>query len=242
MKVQTLVVFLTSVTVTINAQNQERVIGGSDAQEGQFPYQVSLRVSGRHVCGGTIISSKFLLTAAHCVENIKATDLYIRAGSIYNNEGGVLINVVRTIIHEKYRKPKFDVALLELDYPLEFDNDINFIPLATEEVQRGEAVIISGWGLQSEKGQIPDRLQWNTLTALSKKQCRRNFGKNSKAILCLGHASGQSACYGDSGGPATYNDRLVGVSNFGVDKCGSESPNGYAKVFFYHDWIIEQVH
>lgn len=133
------------------------------------------------------------------------------------------------------------MALLELDYPLEFDSEISRIPLATEEVQRGEDVIISGWGLQSENGATPDVLQWNTLTALSKLQCRRNFGKNSKAILCLGHVSGQSACYGDSGGPATYNGRLVGVSNFGVEDCGSDSPNGYAKVSFFHDWIVEHV-
>lgn len=167
--------------------------------------------------------------------------MYIRAGSIYNNEGGVLRNVIRAVVHDKFKKLKFDVALLELEYPLEFDSEITFIPLATEEVQRGDDVIISGWGLQSEKGDIPDLLQWSTFTALSKKQCRRKFGKNSKAILCLAHVSGQSACYGDSGGPATFNERLVGVSNFGVDKCGSDSPNGYAKVSFYHDWIIENL-
>lgn len=167
--------------------------------------------------------------------------MYIRAGSIYNTDGGVTRSVARVIIHEKYKKPKFDVALLELESPLEFDSEIALIPLATEEVQRGEDVVISGWGLQSENGPIPDVLQWNTLTALSKKQCRRNFGKNSKAILCLGHGSGQSACYGDSGGPATFDGRLVGVSNFGVDKCGSDSPNGYAKVSFYRDWIVEHV-
>lgn len=69
MEGQMLVVFLIS---AINAEHQsaERVIGGSDAQEGQFPYQISLRVGGSHVCGGTIISNKFVLTAAHCVERI----------------------------------------------------------------------------------------------------------------------------------------------------------------------------
>lgn len=149
--------------------------------------------------------------------------------------------MVRVMIHEKYKKPKFDVALLGLDSALEFDDDIASIPLAKEEVPSGEDVIISGWGLQSERGEISDVLQWNTLNALSKIQCRRKFGKYAKAILCLGHASGKSACYGDSGGPASYDGRLVGVSNFGVDKCGSDSPNGYAKVSYYHDWIIERV-
>lgn len=69
MKGQSLVVLLISV-VTAQDRNLERVIGGSDAQEGQFPYQISLRVGGEHVCGGTIISNKFILTAAHCVEKI----------------------------------------------------------------------------------------------------------------------------------------------------------------------------
>lgn len=133
------------------------------------------------------------------------------------------------------------MALLEIDYPFEFDEDVYSIPLATEEVSRGDEVVISGWGLQSEQGSIPEILQWNTLTALSKTQCRWKFGKNSKAILCLGHSSGKSACYGDSGGPATFKGKLVGVSNFGVESCNSDSPNGYAKVSYYHDWIVKHI-
>lgn len=59
---------------TVNGLYQDRVIGGSDAQKGQFPFQISLRVGGSHVCGGTIITNKFILTAAHCVENIRVQE------------------------------------------------------------------------------------------------------------------------------------------------------------------------
>lgn len=69
MEGQILIVFLAR-AITAQHISPERVIGGSDAQEGQFPYQVSLRVGGLHVCGGTIISSHFILTAAHCVEKV----------------------------------------------------------------------------------------------------------------------------------------------------------------------------
>lgn len=73
MEGQILIVFLVR-AITAQHISPVRVIGGSDAQEGQFPYQVSLRVRGLHVCGGTIISNDFILTAAHCVEKVHAQE------------------------------------------------------------------------------------------------------------------------------------------------------------------------
>lgn len=69
MRGEILVVFIISGAITERI-TPEKVLGGSDAQDGQFPYQVSLRIGGSHVCGGTIISDNFILTAAHCVEKV----------------------------------------------------------------------------------------------------------------------------------------------------------------------------
>lgn len=55
---------------SVISQDLDRVLGGSNAKEGQFPYQVSIKVHGSHVCGGSIVSDYFVLTAAHCVENV----------------------------------------------------------------------------------------------------------------------------------------------------------------------------
>lgn len=161
----------------------------------------------------------------------------IRAGSTERMQGGVLRNAVKVIMHESYSQSSFDVALLELDLPLIFSTNIQAIPLATEEVPAGEKVIISGWGRLWTGGDIPYKLQFNTLIALSKSQCLRKILQSSDGLLCLDHAADNGACNGDSGGPAIYNGQLVGVANFVIIKCGSDRPDGYAKVSYHFDWI-----
>lgn len=161
----------------------------------------------------------------------------IRAGSTQRLQGGVLRGVAKVIMHENYSQSNFDVALLELDLPLIFSKNIQAIPLASEEVPPGEEVVISGWGRLWHGGDIPYKLQWNTLIALSKSQCFRKIFQSSDGLLCLDHASDNGACNGDSGGPAIYNGQLVGVANFVVLKCGSDRPDGYAKVSYHLDWI-----
>lgn len=153
-------------------------------------------------------------------------------------QGGVLRNVVKVIMHEDYNsQSNCDVALLELDLPLIFSTNIQAIPLATEEVPAGEEVIISGWGRLWQGGDIPYKLQWNTLIAISKSQCFKKILQLSDGLLCLDHVLDNGACNGDSGGPAIYNGQLVGVANFVVIKCGSDRPDGYAKVSYHLDWI-----
>lgn len=58
------------------AQPSGRIVGGIDAVEGQFPHQISLRRSGSHTCGGSIISHNYILTAAHCVGAEDADGVY----------------------------------------------------------------------------------------------------------------------------------------------------------------------
>lgn len=71
------------------AEVEPRIIGGQNAEDGQFPYQVSLRtkLSNKHFCGGSIISSRFILTAAHCSEGITSKPLFVFAaiGSVRRN-------------------------------------------------------------------------------------------------------------------------------------------------------------
>lgn len=163
--------------------------------------------------------------------------LTIRAGSTERLQGGDLRKVVKVVMHENYNGSNNDIALLEIDLPLIFSKNIQAIPLATEEVPAGEPVVISGWGRLWQGGDIPYKLQWNTLVSLSKAQCLRKILQSSDGLICLDHAADNGACNGDSGGPAVYGGKLVGVANFVVVKCGSDRPDGYAKVSYHLDWI-----
>uniref|UniRef100_A0A1L8EGG5 Putative serine protease sp24d-like protein n=1 Tax=Haematobia irritans TaxID=7368 RepID=A0A1L8EGG5_HAEIR len=228
------------------AEPTGRIVGGVDAYEGQFPHQISLRFSGSHICGGSIISRNYILTAAHCVGAEDEDGVYhvddakyftIRAGSTNRLMGGVVKQVVEIIVHEDYGNFINDVALLKLESPLIFSANIQAIPIATEEVPVGSAVGISGWGRLKTGGDIPIKLQHNTLESISKLKCFTSILMSSDALICLAHPSDNGACNGDSGGPATYNNELVGVAGFVVGGCGTTNPDGYAKVFYHRDWI-----
>lgn len=80
--------------------DHNRVISGEDAKPNQFPHQVSLQVNWNHICGGAILSEKWILTAAHCIGNYY---LNIRAGIVDLNEAdGQYAFVLKTIVHPDY--------------------------------------------------------------------------------------------------------------------------------------------
>ncbi|XP_054728596.1 serine protease SP24D-like [Anastrepha obliqua] len=239
--------FFAVALVTVTANPTGRVVGGYDAVPAEFPHQISLRMEHRHICGGSIIKSNYILTAAHCVVETGTTPyaaeyFTIRAGTHNRIAGGVIIQVKRVVVHQGYSSVTNDLALLELAEHLTFSEKIQPIQLASAEVPAGSEVIISGWGLLENNGDtLPIILQWNRVEALSKSQCLRKILISSDALICLDHPSGAGACNGDSGGPATYNGELVGVAGFVVIGCGTSRPDGYAKVFYNLDWIQENM-
>ncbi|XP_013112888.1 serine protease SP24D [Stomoxys calcitrans] len=235
-----------TILAVATAEPTGRVVGGEDAYEGQFPHQISLRFSGSHICGGSIISRNYVLTAAHCVGAEDENGVYhvddasyftIRAGSTNRLMGGVIKQVVEVIVHENYGNFINDVALLKLETPLIYSQNVQAIPLASAEVPVGSTVGISGWGRLKTNGDIPMKLQYNSLEAISKLKCFTSILMSSDALICLAHQAGNGACNGDSGGPATFNGELVGVAGFVVGGCGTNNPDGYAKVFYHRDWI-----
>ncbi|XP_017123866.1 serine protease SP24D-like [Drosophila elegans] len=223
-----------------------RVVGGEDAAKAQFPHQVSLRNDGSHSCGGSILTRTYILTAAHCVTSedesgnliaIAAEHFTIRAGSNDRFSGGVLHQVAEVIVHEEYGNFLNDVALLRLETPLILSSSIQPIDLPTADTPADVDVVISGWGRIKHMGDLPRYLQYNTLTSISTAKCDELIEFGFEGELCLLHKVDNGACNGDSGGPAVYNNQLVGVAGFVVGGCGSTYPDGYARVYYFRDWI-----
>jgi len=214
-----------------------RVVGGEDAAKAQFPHQISLRNAGSHTCGGSILSKNYILTAAHCVINADADRLTIRAGSNDRLSGGVLAQVAEVIIHEGYGNFLNDVALLRLESPLIFSSSIQPIDLPSVDTPADVDVIISGWGRIKHQGDVPRYLKYNTLQSISLDRCDELIGWGVQSELCLIHEADNGACNGDSGGPAIYNNQVVGVAGFVWSACGTSYPDGYARVHFHNEWI-----
>lgn len=116
-----------------------RINGGQEAQIVQFPYVASLRELGdtnqyKHLCGAVIISSKYLLTAAQCFHSQQVNWFGITVGTNKkNDETAVVHGIKRILVHESYdafTAPfKHDIALIELDQPLKFNERVNQISI-----------------------------------------------------------------------------------------------------------------
>uniref|UniRef100_A0A1A9UT39 Peptidase S1 domain-containing protein n=1 Tax=Glossina austeni TaxID=7395 RepID=A0A1A9UT39_GLOAU len=241
-------VFVATLVISAVAGPAPPVLGGENAKEKQFPYQVSVQTEGAHFCGGSILNERYILTAAHCMHGASddeqlAASLLVRVGSLDWSNGGDLLKVKRVVIHDDNGYFKNDVALLELDEPLKFSEHIQSIEMSKDEVPSGAEVIVTGWG-RANNSVYPKHLQWTTLKAISRTECSKFISETIYTLdnmICLAHGDNHGVCTGDSGGGGIYNGKLVGVASFVIHGCDSSSPNGYAKIAKHYDWIVNNM-
>ncbi|XP_055844781.1 serine protease SP24D-like [Episyrphus balteatus] len=222
-----------------------RILGGNEVGGSDYPYMVSVRRDTAHVCGGSLISLKHVLTAAHCVSElgtkpVDASAITCRVGSKNQFAGGKLVPVEKITIHNSYGSYLNDIAILELAYKLDESAKIKPIQLAdkSDVVTPGKSVAIAGWGRTETSGANAYKLQQSDATVLSASQCEDEIGYGYASCICVQNKPGSGACNGDAGGPAVYDDQLVGVGNFVIGACGTKYPDVYARVSHYYSWII----
>lgn len=120
--------------------------------------------------------------------------LSILAGTNTLSKGGERRQVIKSIYHERYGNFKFDIALMRLDNPLEFNDAIKPIEIFTNQVPVYAEIIISGWGKDSTWGQPTERMKFNTLVAISDEECAAKTDIAFEGLICLGHSKNNGAC------------------------------------------------
>ncbi|XP_028248739.1 transmembrane protease serine 3 isoform X2 [Parambassis ranga] len=236
-------------------QYNTRIVGGNISKSGQFPWQVSLHFNGEHLCGGSIITSHWILTAAHCVYGFENSSQWAaHVGLTEQPIHDAQSLAVQTIIYHTRYRPKgldYDIALMKLTRPLVFNGRVEPICLPNygEEFKEGTMCWISGWGATEEDGVTSVILRSATVPLISTAACNQPQvygGLISSWMICAGYLEGGiDSCQGDSGGPLACEDssvwKLVGATSWGSGCALRNKPGVYTRITQSLSWIHQQM-
>ncbi|XP_034008581.1 transmembrane protease serine 2 [Trematomus bernacchii] len=238
-----------------SADPSTRIVGGTEAVNGAWPWQVSLQINGYHLCGGSIISPYWILSAAHCFQRYSNPGewlVYSGDVSLYQMHFGSGKTVDKIISHEKFntKTNDNDIALLKLVRPLSFTRTVKPVCLPNVGVDLSEhPAWITGWGALRSSGPTPDRLNQAQVTIYSRENCNRPQvleGQITRTMICAGKLQGGvDTCQGDSGGPLVVKEAnvwwLVGDTSWGIGCAWRNKPGVYGNVSYFINWVYEQM-
>ncbi|CAI6356349.1 unnamed protein product [Macrosiphum euphorbiae] len=239
-----------------------RIVGGTGSTFGEWPWQVLVREATwlglftKNKCGGVLITQRHVITAAHCQPGFLANLVavfgeYDISGEV-ESKRSISKNVKRVIVHRQYDAATFenDIALLELESPVSYDQHIVPICMPDDEDDfTGRMAVVTGWGRLKYGGGVPSILQEVQVPIIENQVCQDMFetAGHTKSILssflCAGYANGQrDSCEGDSGGPLMIekdNGRwtLIGTVSHGIKCAAPYLPGVYMRTTYYKPWL-----
>jgi len=256
------------------------IVGGKNAVPYSWPWQVALymgadddgdgkpnkaarRKSDKSFqCGGSLISSQWILSAGHCIDDKLGVDEYEIKLGVFNETrddepGEQILGVSEIHVH-----PKYDAVLLKLKTPVTYTDHISPVCLPSAKSEKlpdpGTSIFVTGWG-DTESNDLKlagdnddsDLLRQVAVPLQSNEKCKAVYpGKvTGEGEFCAGlDEGGKDSCQGDSGGPAVFQDsanegrwKQIGVVSWG-EGCGAPGKFGvYSKVSDFLDFIQEYV-
>ncbi|XP_049861895.1 trypsin delta-like [Schistocerca gregaria] len=220
-----------------------RIVGGEAVDISQYPWQLSLQKLGSHSCGASIISSNWVLTAAHCLEGAFISFMSFRAGSSIRESGGTVYDAADGYYHQDYDSitTDYDIGVVQISGSFSFDSNVQAVSLGSTEPSAGTAVTVTGWGDLSIGGSSPLQLQAVTTSIVARTSCNSAYGGEiTWRMICAGEdAGGKDSCQGDSGGPLVEGSTQYGIVSWGRGCALPGYPGVYANVANLRSWVTQ---
>ncbi|KAH0591643.1 hypothetical protein MHUMG1_10621 [Metarhizium humberi] len=228
---------------------EKRTAGGEDIKDGELPFMVSLQGRGGvHKCGGALLDSTTVVTAAHCVWGTYS----IKAGTANISTDGVVVNVKSHHEHPDYvfgspggPYAVNDIGILKLETPVERSDTIDYVALAADgsDPVPNSVAISAGWGYQPDITPWPQQLSKVVMPVRDREVCLKLSPaalSGRTTVICVG-GDGKGLCHRDSGGPVIDQEtrRLIGVVSFGLGRppCTADNPMVCTRVGNYISFI-----
>ncbi|XP_068100111.1 serine protease 33-like isoform X1 [Hyperolius riggenbachi] len=238
-----------------------RIVNGENAYAGEWPWQVYIERSIDLIyisyCGGSLINSEWVLSAAHCFPDSNLYKYRVILGELQLSlisPSRIVIGIKRLVVHPYGGNSgdAGDIALVQLANPVPYNNLIMpvCLPSSTVKFPCGTECWVTGWGTIAQDVHLPypRTLQKVMVPLVSDSTCKKAYGKNfiKDDMICAGYKEGhKDSCQGDSGGPLVCRVRGVwyqsGVVSWGKGCAVPEYPGVYTSVMYYESWIRNYV-
>jgi trypsin len=229
--------------------NANKVVGGSDAEEGSAPYQVSIQYKKQHLCGGALIHQQFVLTAGHCLTSFKPRDVQVSVGTNDLRNGSIYYQPDKFIVHSRFFKPKYhnDIGIIRLEKEIKLNDGVKLISFTKMEIPENSTLALTGFGKLGANKTSSLKLQTINLKVFASDKCNKSYSEYTTESIMIGsghvctlNKELEGACMGDSGSPLTLDNQIVAVVNAGIP-CATGFPDFHARVSYFHDWIRSMI-